>query len=94
MWETAQGVPAVVPPPRLLLGLLLDPAHSGQECRLRTGLPQPRRWKADSAGFPRRPHPPLHVGRAVPTPPLTCAAAADRASLKSPSGISFELPGA
>lgn len=48
--------------------------------------------QAGSLGFPRRPHPPLHVGRAVPTPPLTCAAAADRASLKSPSGISFAGP--
>lgn len=72
MWggDSTRAAPVVVPALSLLLGLSLGPAHSGLERRRHTGLPQPQGWKAGRLGSPRRPHPPLHVGRAVPTPPL------------------------
>lgn len=87
-----KGCPAVAPPLSQLSGLLRGPAHAEPECGRRPGLPRPQCWKAAGTAFPRGPHPLLHVGRAVPTAPLTCAAAAARASLKSPSGVSSAGP--
>lgn len=93
MWETylpAQEVQAVAPP--LFLGLLQDPCplwERVQASHLSPCTPvlegRPR--------FPQRPPSGLRrwAGQSF-TPPLTCAAAADSASIKAPSGSSFAGP--